>query len=69
MDEWFVAATKENDKYPSICSLHLEDGILIGSGILIRPDVVLTAGHCIDDDNIFSITIGREDIMVKDMIY
>ena len=68
MDEWFVAATKENDKYPSICSLHLEDGILIGSGILIRPDVVLTAGHCIDDDNIFSITIGREDIMVKDMI-
>ncbi|MBC8442941.1 MAG: trypsin-like serine protease [Proteobacteria bacterium] len=68
LDEWFVPVTENNDPYPSVCSLHLEDGSLIGSGVLIRPNVVLTAGHCIDEDNIFSIIIGEEDIMVKDLI-
>jgi hypothetical protein len=68
LDEWFTPTTTENDPYPSVCSLHLEDGRLIGSGILIRPNVVLTAGHCIDDDNIYSIVIGEEEIMVKDMV-
>jgi hypothetical protein len=68
LDRWFTPTTIENDPYPSICSLHLEDGSLLGSGILIRPDVVLTAGHCIDEDNIFSVVIGEEEIMVKDMI-
>jgi len=68
MDEWFVRTTIEKDPYPSICSLHLEDGSLLGSGILIRPDVVLTAGHCINDDNIFSVVLGEEEIIVKDMV-
>ena len=68
LDEWFTPTTIENDPYPSVCSLHLENGYLIGSGILIRPNVVLTAGHCIDEDDIFSITIGEEQIMVKDMV-
>jgi len=30
--------------------------------------VVLTAGHCIDDDNIFSVVLGEEEILVKDMV-
>jgi len=68
MDEWFVRTTIEEDPYPSICSLHLEDGSLLGSGILIRPNVVLTAGHCIDDDNIFSVVLGEEEILVKGMV-
>jgi len=68
LDEWFTPTTEENDPYPSVCSLHLENGHLVGSGILIRPNVVLTAGHCIDGDDIFSITIGEEQIMVKDMV-
>ena len=68
LDRWFLPIKNSNDSYPSVCSLHLFDGSLIGSGILIRPDVVLTAGHCIDEDNIYSITIGEEEIMVKDMV-
>ena len=68
LDEWFTPTTEENDPYPSVCSLHLKNGYIIGSGILIRPNVVLTAGHCIDEDDIFSITIGEEQIMVKDMV-
>jgi len=68
LDTWFTPTTEEHDPYPSICSLHKENGFLVGSGILIRPDVVLTAGHCIEDDDIFSIVIGEEEIMVKDMV-
>ena len=45
LDEWFVETSKEHDPYPSVCSLHTESGWLVGSGILIRPNVVLTAGH------------------------
>jgi len=69
LNEWFVPTTQEHDPYPSICSLYLEDGYLIGSGILIRPNVVLTAGHCVDDGDIFSVSIGNdEEIKVKDIV-
>jgi len=68
LDEWFTPITTEHDPYPAVCSLHTESGWIIGSGILIRPDVVLTAGHCIEVDDIFSIVIGEEEIMVKDMV-
>ena len=68
LDEWFTPTTKENDPYPSVCSLHRYDGSLIGSGILIGKDVVLTAGHCINANDVFSIIIGEEEIMVKETV-
>ena len=68
LDAWFTPTTSEHDPYPSVCSLHLESGWLTGSGILIRPNVVLTAGHCIEDDDISYIVIGDEEITVKDMV-
>jgi len=68
LDKWFTPTTIKNDPYPSICSLHTESGWLTGSGILIRPNVVLTAGHCIEDTTISSIVIGDEEIVVKDTV-
>jgi len=69
LSEWFNRVTQGNDPYPSVGSLHDSDGRLIGSGTLIRPDVVLTAGHCIDDDSIFSVKFGDdEEIGVKKMV-
>ena len=68
LDTWFTPTTIENDPYPSVCALYQENGNLIGSGILIRPNVVLTAGHCIEDDDIFSVVIGDEEIMVKNTV-
>jgi len=68
LDRWFTPTTKENDPYPSVGSLHRKDGSMIGSAILIEKDVALTAAHCLDEDNIFSLVIGEEEIMVKKTI-
>ena len=68
LSKWFDRATQEFDLYPSVCSLRREDGSLIGSGVLIKPDVVLTAAHCIDGPDVYSISIGLEDIMVKEVL-
>jgi len=68
LDRWFTSTTKENDPYPSVGSLHREDGSLIGSAILIEKDVALTAGHCLDEDDVFSFVIGEEEIMVRGTI-
>jgi hypothetical protein len=68
LDRWFIPTTENHDPYPSVCSLHREDGSTIGSAILIEPNVALTAAHCLDDGDVFSIIIGEEYIMVKDTI-
>jgi hypothetical protein len=68
MGEWFNRVTQGNDPYQSVCSLYSEEDKLIGSGVLIRPNVVLTAGHCIDDDSITSVDFGDERIAVKKMV-
>jgi len=65
LDRWFTPTTKEHDPYPSVGSLHREDGSLVGSAILIEKDVALTAAHCLDEDDVFSLVIGEEEIMVK----
>ena len=49
----------ENDIYPAVVMIADENGNLIASGILIKPDVVLTAAHCLDGGDVFSVEIGR----------
>ena len=68
LDRWVTPPTEENDPYPSVGSLHRKDGSIIGSTILIEKDVALTAAHCLDGDDVFSIVIGEEEIMVKKTI-
>ena len=68
LDRWFTPTTIENDPYPSVGSLHREDGSMIGSIILIEKDVALTAAHCLDGGDVFSVVIGEEEIMVKKTI-
>jgi len=68
LDRWFIPTTENHDPYPSVCSLHREDGSTIGSAILIEPNVALTAAHCLDGGDVFLIIIGEEYIMVKDTI-
>jgi len=45
----FDICTPEADSYPGVVSLHTVSGF-VGSGVLISPYYILTAGHCIDGD-------------------
>lgn len=56
------------DPFPEIGSVRDINGILIGSGVLIAPDVVLTAGHVIDDPTPFMFRINGEDVLIKQTI-
>jgi len=58
----------ENDSHPAVVMLMNEDGEMIASGVLIKPDVVLTAAHCLDEEEVFGVTNGIEDVMVKESI-
>jgi len=69
MSKWFSRVTQDGiDPFPSVCSLHNSDGRLIGSGVLIRPNVVLTAGHCIDNGISSVRFIDDEEIAVKRVV-
>ena len=59
----YFNSTEDYDPFPSVGSIMDERGRLIGSGVLIRPDVVLTAGHVVDD-RAYSFFIGEEEILI-----
>ena len=48
----FENTTLDNDKYPCVIGLHRVNKSFVGSGVLITPYYILTAGHCIDGDDI-----------------
>jgi|10_taG_2_1085330.scaffolds.fasta_scaffold50724_3 hypothetical protein len=58
----------DNDPYPSVCSLSGVMGNVIGSGILIAPNVVLTAGHCIDDVELSYVSFGDQMICISETL-
>jgi len=47
----FDICTTETDSYPGVVALHSTDSF-VGSGVLISPYYILTAGHCIDGGNL-----------------
>ncbi len=66
----FENCTLENDKYPCVVSLHKVDKTFVGSGVLISPYYILTAGHCINENNITEIHLfdGRV-FCVRELIH
>ena len=59
---------EELDIFPSVGSIRREDDSLIGSGVLISPSIVLTAGHVIDDASPYYFSAGKETILIKETI-
>ena len=45
----YFYTTEEHDPYPSVGSIVTEEGDLIGSGVLIESDKLLTAAHVVVD--------------------
>jgi len=56
------------DPYPTVCSLSGVMGNVIGSGVLIAPNVVLTAGHCIDDIELSHVSFGNQIICISETL-
>lgn len=54
--------------FPEVGSIRDVEGNLIGSGVLIAPNAVLTAGHVIDDTTSFMFRIGEWDVSIKERI-
>lgn len=56
------------DPYPAVVTI-LYEGKLIGTGVLISPDVVLTAGHVVDGDGEYSIICGGETYCISNILF
>jgi S1-C subfamily serine protease len=56
------------DKYGCVGHVHNERGEFIGSGVLIAPSVVLTAGHVIDGDELKFFITGDKAYMIEKAI-
>ena len=56
------------DPYPAVVTI-LYEGKLIGTGVLIAPDVVLTAGHVVDGDGEYSIICGGEEHCISNILF
>jgi hypothetical protein len=57
-----------NDPYPAVCSLSNVVGNVIASGVLIAPNVVLTAGHCIEGNELSHVSFGQQDICISETL-
>jgi len=66
--KWFETVNYDNDPYPAVCSLSDVMGNIIGSGVLIAPNVVLTAGHCIDGIELSYVSFGNEIICIPETL-
>ena len=66
--EWFDSIPYDNDPYPAVCSLSDVGGNIIGSGVLVAPNVVVTAGHCIDGVDLLYVSFGNEIICITETL-
>jgi len=65
----FDNTTIENDRYPCVVALHNITSF-VGSGVLIDPSFILTAGHCIDSKDIVEVrTFDGRSHPVKKLIH
>jgi S1-C subfamily serine protease len=56
------------DNYGCVGHVHNEQGEFIGSGVLIAPSVVLTAGHVIDGDTLMYFTTKDKTYIIEKSI-
>jgi len=61
----YFYTTEEYDPFPSVGSIITEEGDLIGSGVLIESDKLLTAAHVVERDIVYYFNIGDELILIE----
>ena len=63
-----ISNTNTQNKYGCVGHVHNERGEFIGSGVLIAPAVVLTAGHVIDGDELRYFITGDKAYLIQKSI-
>ena len=65
-----IANSNTQNKYGCVGHVHNEQGQFIGSGVLIAPTIVLTAGHVIEGDQLqYFITGDKAYIIEKSILH
>lgn len=59
-----ISNSNTQNKYGCVGHVHNEQGEFIGSGVLIAPTIVLTAGHVIDSDQLRYFITGDKAYMI-----
>jgi S1-C subfamily serine protease len=63
-----IANSNTQSKYGCVGHVHNERGEFIGSGVLIAPTIVLTAGHVIDGDELRYFITGDKAYLIEKSI-
>jgi len=63
-----ISNSNTQNKYGCVGHVHNERGEFIGSGVLIAPSVVLTAGHVIDGDELRYFITGDKAYLIEKSI-
>jgi S1-C subfamily serine protease len=63
-----IPNSNTQNKYSCVGHVHNERGEFIGSGVLIAPSVVLTAGHVIDGDELRYFITGDKAYLIQKSI-
>lgn len=64
----FIYPFDQQDPYDFVGSFQRENNSLIGGGSLISPNVILTAGHVVDGDDVHHFSIGGVDHEIANII-
>jgi len=66
--EGFTVIEEGQDPYRCVGQVFDKDHVMVGSAVQIAKNIVLTAGHCIDGNNLMYFRVGEHDYVIKEQI-
>lgn len=66
--EGFTVIEEGQDPYRCVGQVYDKDHVMVGSAVQIAKNIVLTAGHCIDGNNLMYFRVGEHDYVIKEQI-
>jgi hypothetical protein len=66
--EGFTVLEEGQDPYRCVGQVYDKDHVMVGSAVQIAKNIVLTAGHCIDGNNLMYFRVGEHDYVIKEQI-
>jgi len=66
--EGFTVIEEGQDPYRCVGQVYDKDHVMVGSAVQIAKNIVLTAGHCIDGNNLMYFRVAEQDYVIKEQI-